>query len=252
MSVSVPVSVCPSVRLSVRLPVGLSICLSVCRPVRLSVYWSVLSTLISPFQYVLVAGAMAEEAEAGVFEVGQHVEVEKFPKTWYVGVVREVDGEKLFVHYEGWSEKWDEWVKTSKVHLLAQDADGQTRLTQQQRTRSPSPGPRRGGKVAGAADSAASPVRNLTQMINLGEIKGRAPDVFTESIDKSCTAVVVMNQVRIRSHQSRLGTMSYAAHLDFLAVLLTPVPCAPACARGTAGWRSDNRPRPDHSCGPGE
>ena len=214
---------CPSVRLSVRLSVGLSVCLSV--------YWSVLSTLISPFQYVLVAGAMAEEAEAGVFEVGQHVEVEKFPKTWYVGVVREVDGEKLFVHYEGWSEKWDEWVKTSKVHLLAQDAEGETRLKQQQRTRSPSPGPRRGGKgdrLGRPTDPAASPVRNLSQMINLGEIKGRAPDVFTESIDKGCTAVVVMNQVRTWSHRGHRCAMSCTPHC-FAGPLFSPAAPARMC-----------------------
>ena len=41
------------------------------------------------------------------------------------------------------------------------------RLTQQQRTRSPSPGPRR----SGSPEQGVSPVRNLSQVINLGEIK---------------------------------------------------------------------------------
>jgi len=170
----------------------------------------------------------AEEAEVGTFEVGQHVEVEKFPKTWYVGVVREVDGQKLFVHYEGWSEKWDEWVNSSKVHLLAQDAEGETRLKQQQRTRSPPPGPRRGSKgdrLGRPTDPAASPVRNLSQMINLGEIKGRAPEVFTERIDKSCTAVVVMNQVHIWSHRSHRCVMSYTPHC-FAGPLFSPAALA--------------------------
>eukprot|EP01046_Picozoa_sp_COSAG06_P036848 COSAG06_NODE_4104_length_4571_cov_25.259168_3_plen_256_part_00 len=157
---------------------------------------------LSPMQ-----GDGPEEAEApaaaaaATFTEGQLVEVEKFPKSWYVATVREVDGDQILVHYEGWSEKWDDWVKSSKAHSLTSGAEGDARLTQQQRTRSPSPGPRRGSKAGGGSGGvsddaeAASPVRNLSQVINLGEITGRAPEVFTEKIDKQCAAVVVMNQV---------------------------------------------------------
>ena len=37
-------------------------------------------------------------AAAAEFEAGQYVEVEKFPKTWYVATVREVDGEHVIGH----------------------------------------------------------------------------------------------------------------------------------------------------------
>ena len=83
---------------------------------------------LSPMQ-----GDGPEEAEApaaaaaATFTEGQLVEVEKFPKSWYVATVREVDGDQILVHYEGWSEKWDDWVKSSKAHSLTSGAEGRRR-----------------------------------------------------------------------------------------------------------------------------
>jgi hypothetical protein len=81
---------------------------------------------------------------------------------WYVATVKELseEGDQLLVHYEGWSEKWDEWVASRKAQPVASN-QAETRLTQQQRTRSPSPGPRR----SSSPEEAAAPARNLSQVI---------------------------------------------------------------------------------------
>eukprot|EP00475_Leptophrys_vorax_P015810 TRINITY_DN22155_c0_g1_i1.p1 TRINITY_DN22155_c0_g1~~TRINITY_DN22155_c0_g1_i1.p1 ORF type:complete len:154 (+),score=33.59 TRINITY_DN22155_c0_g1_i1:3-464(+) len=48
------------------------------------------------------------------YSVGDRIEVNDalWTKRWYVCIVRDVKPKELFVHYDGWSDKWDEWVQT--------------------------------------------------------------------------------------------------------------------------------------------
>lgn len=38
--------------------------------------------------------------------------------TWYPGKVLQVDGERYFVSYDGWSESWNEWVGKERLRRI--------------------------------------------------------------------------------------------------------------------------------------
>lgn len=49
---------------------------------------------------------------------------------WYVGTVLKVDGKRIFIHYETWTDKWDEWLwvnDTTRVAKLYTHTDPKTK-----------------------------------------------------------------------------------------------------------------------------
>ena len=52
----------------------------------------------------------SEEEEA--FNVGEHVDCLDTINKWCNAEVREVDDDRVFVHYTGFVAKYDEWIKT--------------------------------------------------------------------------------------------------------------------------------------------
>jgi hypothetical protein len=57
-----------------------------------------------------------EPKPAGSFERGTKIEI-LWGGKWYPGNVTERRGEEIKVHYEGWADSWDEWVKRDRVRL---------------------------------------------------------------------------------------------------------------------------------------
>jgi hypothetical protein len=69
----------------------------------------------SPAQPSLTSLPVAAAGPRGASrQVGEHVEVE-WHGSWWPAVIREVRGERLFVHYEGYGEEWDEVVTSERV-----------------------------------------------------------------------------------------------------------------------------------------
>jgi len=44
------------------------------------------------------------------FEVNDQIDAKDSQGKWYQGTIREVKPEKLFVHFDGWESKYDEWI----------------------------------------------------------------------------------------------------------------------------------------------
>ncbi len=53
-------------------------------------------------------------APTGTFSVGDEVEV-KWKGSWYPASVLEAKGGKYKIHYDGYSDSWDEWVGLSRI-----------------------------------------------------------------------------------------------------------------------------------------
>eukprot|EP00475_Leptophrys_vorax_P007558 TRINITY_DN14791_c1_g1_i8.p1 TRINITY_DN14791_c1_g1~~TRINITY_DN14791_c1_g1_i8.p1 ORF type:complete len:197 (-),score=16.62 TRINITY_DN14791_c1_g1_i8:47-607(-) len=47
------------------------------------------------------------------YNIGDRIEVLDKTKRWFVSTVLDVREGEVFVHYNGWSDKWDEWVRTN-------------------------------------------------------------------------------------------------------------------------------------------
>jgi hypothetical protein len=122
----------------------------------------------------------------------------------YVATVLEVNRAraKALVHYEGWSQRWDEWIDMRKAQPLAEGdaAQREARLQHQMRTRSPNPrgGGRGAGGTAAADEGGRSPLASTEELgsmrVRLGDITGVAPRVFTEPVDPHTAALIVVNQ----------------------------------------------------------
>src|SRR5690349_14688737 len=44
------------------------------------------------------------------YNVGDQIEAQDKGSKWYLSTVLEVKMGKIFVHYENWPSKWDEWI----------------------------------------------------------------------------------------------------------------------------------------------
>lgn len=53
------------------------------------------------------------------FKVGQVIDCKDCKGKWYESTILEVEEERIYVHYEGWSSVWDEWVSRSAHDRLA-------------------------------------------------------------------------------------------------------------------------------------
>ena len=49
-----------------------------------------------------------------VWKKGDVIQV-KSSSTWYKATILEVNGSKYKIHYDGWSDSWDEWVTTDRM-----------------------------------------------------------------------------------------------------------------------------------------
>jgi hypothetical protein len=58
------------------------------------------------------------------FKVGDLIEAQDSRKIWYKSKVLEVTADKYKVHYFGWSEDWDEWIRPEKVRNANDDDFG--------------------------------------------------------------------------------------------------------------------------------
>jgi len=58
-----------------------------------------------------------EDLNDRVLELGEWVDVRDTVNKWCCGRIVEIKDKKVFVHYNGWSEKWNEWMdmSTSRV-----------------------------------------------------------------------------------------------------------------------------------------
>lgn len=54
------------------------------------------------------------------FEVGDEIDAcDKFKK-WYESEIRQVENDRIFVHFKGWKDSWDEWYDlTEDMEKLA-------------------------------------------------------------------------------------------------------------------------------------
>mmetsp|Transcript_5340 Transcript_5340/g.8392 ORF Transcript_5340/g.8392 Transcript_5340/m.8392 type:complete len:437 (+) Transcript_5340:49-1359(+) len=51
------------------------------------------------------------------FEIGDRLDALDTQQKWYESVVRDVKEDKILVHFEKWSAKWDEWIEASSERL---------------------------------------------------------------------------------------------------------------------------------------
>jgi hypothetical protein len=65
------------------------------------------------------AAAEVEPAAApprvGPFAAGDKIEIWENRRNWKPGTVLKKEGRRYFVHYDGWSDSWDEWVGPDQV-----------------------------------------------------------------------------------------------------------------------------------------
>lgn len=56
---------------------------------------------------------MPVDAEEATFEVGDYVDCCDTVNKWCVAMIQDKKEEtgELLIHYEGWSDKWNEWIK---------------------------------------------------------------------------------------------------------------------------------------------
>ncbi len=79
---------------------------------RLLTAWIIIETAVS-------LRVQARAAEVGPPKVGEVLEVKDTAGVWYKSTVLKIDGEKRFIHYEGWSDTWNEWVMPDRVRPIA-------------------------------------------------------------------------------------------------------------------------------------
>lgn len=48
------------------------------------------------------------------YAVGQAIEVD-WNGQWYESTIRSQDGERYLIHYDGWSDPWDESVRADRM-----------------------------------------------------------------------------------------------------------------------------------------
>ncbi|EKD50851.1 MAG: hypothetical protein ACD_62C00415G0001 [uncultured bacterium] len=64
--------------------------------------------------FVLMLGVQALGFAAEAYTVGQKIQVE-WKGSWYLSTIKEVKDGKYKIHYDGWSDSWDEWVGTNRM-----------------------------------------------------------------------------------------------------------------------------------------
>ena len=51
---------------------------------------------------------------ASAQKVKQKIKVES-SGSWYDATILKIDGDKYFIHYDGWADSWDEWVGKERM-----------------------------------------------------------------------------------------------------------------------------------------
>lgn len=54
------------------------------------------------------------------FYVGAHIDAVDTANTWCLAQIEKVDGNQIYVHFDGWPYKWDDWFRctSSKIDLF--------------------------------------------------------------------------------------------------------------------------------------
>jgi hypothetical protein len=61
------------------------------------------------------APAAKAPTKPGEFNVGDKIDIHEHRTTWWAGTVLKKQGGRYFVHYDGWSDSWNEWVDADQV-----------------------------------------------------------------------------------------------------------------------------------------
>lgn len=77
--------------------------------------------------------AVKQEAAGSGFTAGSKVEI-FFGTSWYKGAVLDAKDGKYKVHYDGWDNKWDEWVSSNRLRAAATGAAAKTTEQDNQRS----------------------------------------------------------------------------------------------------------------------
>jgi hypothetical protein len=78
------------------------------------------SSLLATIAVVLMFGAnFPLAAQNANFKVGDKIEVE-WKRSWYKAEILEVKDGKFKIHYDGFDNSWDEWVKPERMRFLGQ------------------------------------------------------------------------------------------------------------------------------------
>lgn len=64
----------------------------------------------------------ARPAGGGKYKVGDKVELHS-GLSWYPASIKQMRGDQYFVHYDGWSDTWDEWVGPERLRRPGQVTD---------------------------------------------------------------------------------------------------------------------------------
>jgi hypothetical protein len=67
------------------------------------------------------AKAPADTTGAAVYAANDTVQVEWKGK-WYSSTIKEVKDGKYFIHYNGWSDSWNEWVGSKRIRATGTPA----------------------------------------------------------------------------------------------------------------------------------
>ena len=59
-----------------------------------------------------------------IIKIGDLMDVKDYWGHWYCSVITKIKNEKVFVHYIGWANRWDEWVDISRITLKGRKTDG--------------------------------------------------------------------------------------------------------------------------------
>lgn len=60
------------------------------------------------------AAKEAKESVVGNLEVGSGVQVE-WHGSWYPAHILKTQGDRYYIHYDGYSDSWNEWVGPSRI-----------------------------------------------------------------------------------------------------------------------------------------
>lgn len=93
---------------------------------------SALNPNSTPLEYLCYKTVETKaKLEASDYNKGDMLDVKDTTNRWLVGSVREVDEEKrqLLIHYEGWADRWDEWISKKSNRLAPHRSKTQGKKT---------------------------------------------------------------------------------------------------------------------------
>jgi len=56
------------------------------------------------------------------FQVADTLDVKDYEGTWFESTIRDIKGQKLFIHFKGWARKWDEWIPKDSDRLAPKNS----------------------------------------------------------------------------------------------------------------------------------